>query len=302
MLQTVILLLFSLGSLMAQVQDYFPLVPGSTWVYRSTNGAGPLTLRLGESLELNGKTYHRLDGYKSTTLLIRRTEEGDFNYWDETSRSEAPFLLFDGKEFSSPATPCDQQGRAELRPIDYSGPIGSSQTARQIRYTPGVCADTGLTSETFVPYLGMVHRTQTSFVGERSHDLVYAQIGGITYLNDAGVSFSIAITPLTAERGTRQMAARLVLNNRTGQKLELQFASGQTYDFVIRDEKGEAVYRWSADKLFTQAQRQLLVKSEEVWQEVFPPTNLRSGIYSVEAMLVNSDGKKFSATASINLP
>ena len=302
MLQTVILLLFSLASLKAQVQDYFPLVPGSTWVYRSTDGAGPLTLRLGESLELNGKTYHRLEGYKSTTLLIRRTEEGNFNYWDESSRSEAPFLLFDGKEFSSPATPCAQQGRADLRPIEYNGPIGSSQMALRIRYTPGYCADTGLTSETYVPYLGMVHRTQTSFVGERSHDLVYAQIGGITYLNDTGVSFSIALTPLTPGRAMRQIAARLVLNNRTGQNLELQFATGQTYDFVLRNEKNETVYRWSADKFFTQAQRRLLVKGEEVWPEVFPATNLPSGIYSVEGLLVNSDGKKFSATASINLP
>lgn len=100
----------------------------------------------------------------------------------------------------------------------------------------------------------------------------------------------------------RQMAARLVLNNRTGQNLELQFATGQTYDFVLRNEKNETVYRWSADKLFTQAQRRLLVKGEEVWQEVFPATNLPSGTYSVEAMLVNIDGKKFSATASVNLP
>ena len=147
MLQIVILLLFSLASLKAQVPDYFPLVPGSTWVYRSTDGAGPLTLRLGESLELNGKTYHRLEGYKSTTLFVRQTDEGNFIYWDETSRNEAPFLLFDGKEYSSPATPCNQQGRAELRPTHYKGPIGSSQTARLIRYTPGFCADTGLTRD-----------------------------------------------------------------------------------------------------------------------------------------------------------
>ena len=55
--------------------------------------------------------------------------------------------------------------------MDYKGPIGSSQTARLIRYAPGICADTGLTSETFIPYLGMVRRTQTSFIGERSQDL-----------------------------------------------------------------------------------------------------------------------------------
>ena len=302
MKQTVILFLFSLGSLVAQVQDYFPLVPGSTWVYRSSNGAGPLTMRLGESLELNGKTFHRLQGYAPTTLLIRQTEEGNFHSWDEITRSEVPFLLFDGKDFSSPATACEQKGRAELRPVDYKGPIGSSQTARQIRYTPGVCADTGLTSETFVPYLGMVRRTQTSFVGERSQDLVYAQIGGITYLNDAGVSFSIALTVFTAEKGKNQIAARLVLNNRTDQKLELQFSSGQTYDFVVRNEKGEEMYRWSADRMFTQEQRKLTVKGEEVWQDVFPATNLPPGIYSVEGLLVNSEGKKFSATAAITLP
>ena len=100
----------------------------------------------------------------------------------------------------------------------------------------------------------------------------------------------------------KQISARLVLNNRTGQKLELQFATGQSYDFVVRNDKNETVYRWSAGKLFTQEQRQLLVNGEEVWQAALPASNLRPGSYSVEGFLVNSDGKKFSATASINLP
>jgi hypothetical protein len=217
--------------------------------------------------------------------------------WDDSRKSEIPFLLFDSNEFSSVAGPCRQNGQAEQRDSEYKGPLGSSNTARVIRYSGGLCADAGLTREIFIPYLGMVQRAETSLVGERTLDLVYAQIGGMTYLNEAGVSFSISLTALPD-----QIAVKLILQNRTDRELDLQFNSSQTYDLILRNEKGETVYRWSADKIFLQAQRQLSVKVEEVWQEVLPAKALSPGNYSIEGLLVNSDGRKFAATATVKLP
>ncbi len=300
MKQSFILLLLSLVGLVGSAQDYFPLVPGSSWVYRQTSGLGgisPLTIRLGEPAVLNGTTYHRLQGYLAKDVLIRREDNGNFVYWDEASRAEAAFLLFDGIEFRSYVSPCGQSGKFDGRPSAYKGPVGQFEDARTIRYTPGMCADLGLTSEIFVANLGLVRRSQTSFTGERSIDLVYAQIGGITYLNDAGVSFLIAVTWLG-----REVAARLVLNNRGEAPLSLQFNSGQIYDFILRDENGKEVHRWSADKLFPQALKRLDVKGEEVWQVTFDPGKLPGGVYSVEGLLVNADGKRFSATANLTLP
>jgi hypothetical protein len=45
----------------------------------------------------------------------------------------------------------------------------------------------------------------------------------------------------------------LHITNRSDSTVELQFPSGQLYDFVIRDPAGREVWRWGADRMFTQA-------------------------------------------------
>jgi hypothetical protein len=299
MKQNVFLFLFSLGSLMAQVQDYFPLVPGSTWVYRSSNGAGPLTLRLGPTSQFAEQHYYRLDGYASRPVWVRSNGQGGLLQWDEKTNAERAFLLFDGAEYGASGTPnCDQRARAETKDVSYKGPIGASETARVVRYFGGICSDAGLTQEVFVPNLGLVQRTETSIIGERSVELVYAQIGGITYLSEAGVQFSMSLTLLP----DRNIAVRLVLHNRTERNLVLGFSSGQQYDFEVRNEQGESVYRWSATRAFIQAASSLVIRGEEVWQDVIESKNLRPGNYTVEGLLTPSDRSRYSVISSINLP
>jgi hypothetical protein len=41
--------------------------------------------------------------------------------------------------------------------------------------------------------------------------------------------------------------------NASASKIEVHFASGQTHEFVVLDESGREVWRWSADRMFTQA-------------------------------------------------
>lgn len=282
---------------MAQVQDYFPLVPGSTWMYRSTNGLQPLTLRLGEPVVLGGQQYLPLDGYAASRLFVRSTDGPVIQYWDETAKRADVFLDFTGRDFASVQGQCKQLGNSADRDMDYTGPVGTSRTARAIRYSPGICADTGLTREVFVPYLGMVQRAETSIIGERTLDLVYAQIGGITYIQEPNIGFTISQTVLD-----KNLAVKLILQNRTDKDLVLDFNSGQTFDFRIWDTRGEVVYTWSSTRLFPYATRRLQVRGEESWHELIPVDMLRPGLYSIEGFLVNSDGTKYSATASFNLP
>ena len=297
MRQSVFLFLFSLGSLLAQVQDYFPLVPGSIWMYRSTNGLQPLTMRVGEAAERGGQVFYPLEGYAPSRLLVRNAGDGLYTYWDETAKQAAPFLYFDGQQFDSVLGECKQQGTADTRDSDYKGPVGTSRTARAIRYTPGACADAGLTREVFVPYLGMVQRAETSITGERTLDLIYAQIGGITYIQEPNISFTISQTVLD-----KNLAVKLVLQNRTDKDLVLDFRSGQIFDFRIWDTRGEVIYTWSSTRLFPQVIQRLQVRGEEAWHELIPVDMLRPGLYSIEGYLVNSDGTKYSASASFNLP
>jgi hypothetical protein len=49
---------------------------------------------------------------------------------------------------------------------------------------------------------------------------------------------------------TAKMKAKLTVRNVTDKGIELEFHSGQQYDFIIRDAKGKELIRWSADMGF----------------------------------------------------
>jgi len=56
----------------------------------------------------------------------------------------------------------------------------------------------------------------------------------------------------------------LDVRNNTKRMIELNFADGQTHDFVVQDASGKEVWRWSASRMFTQAMQNDLVKGKEV--------------------------------------
>ena len=56
----------------------------------------------------------------------------------------------------------------------------------------------------------------------------------------------------------------LDVRNNTKKMVELQFASGKTYEFVVTDAGGKEVWRWSAGRMFTQGMQNKLVKSRDV--------------------------------------
>ncbi len=56
---------------------------------------------------------------------------------------------------------------------------------------------------------------------------------------------------------------KLDVRNNTKKMIELRFADGQTHDFVVQDASGKEVWRWSADRMFTQALQNKLVKASE---------------------------------------
>lgn len=290
-------LLFSLLSLTLHAQDLFPLVPGSQWVYRGSFAGESMSIRVGAERQIQGRTYHEVSGYTSETLLVRQSEKGIYVYWDDKAKQDALLIHFDGVEFASPASDCQLQGKAEGRPVSYEGPLGKFDNATQVRFFGGICADTGTTSEIYLPNAGMLRRTVTSFTGERRFDLVYAQIGGVTYLSDAQISFGVSVTVLSPE----QLAARLVLANRSGANLVLDFASGQRYDFQVKDARGEVIYTWSATRLFPAVTGQEIVKDELVWTETFSAGNLRPGQYTLEGRVANSDPKRYSASVGFEI-
>lgn len=55
----------------------------------------------------------------------------------------------------------------------------------------------------------------------------------------------------------------LHVTNTASEPLEVRFSSGQTYDFTILDSAGVEVWRWSADRMFTQALQTRTVAADQ---------------------------------------
>jgi hypothetical protein len=77
--------------------------------------------------------------------------------------------------------------------------------------------------------------------------------------------------------------------NATPKSVEVNFASGQAYDFVVVDSVGREVWRWSADRIFTQSVRnKLLGKGDAISaSEKWSPS--KAGKWTAIAQLTSSN-------------
>lgn len=55
----------------------------------------------------------------------------------------------------------------------------------------------------------------------------------------------------------------LSVANNTKEAVELRFASSQTHDFKVLNSRGETVWQWSKDRMFTQAMQSKVVKPQD---------------------------------------
>ena len=78
----------------------------------------------------------------------------------------------------------------------------------------------------------------------------------------------------------------LHVTNRADKNLELMFPSGQTHEFVVTDDTGHEVWRWSEGRMFTQAlQSRLLAGAETASYEESWQPGTRTGRFTVVATL-----------------
>jgi hypothetical protein len=85
---------------------------------------------------------------------------------------------------------------------------------------------------------------------------------------------------------------RLVFHvtNRSDRAVEITFPSGQRYDFAVLDSAGREVWRWSADRMFTQAlQTQRLAPNETMSFDEQWNAGGRTGRHTAVAQLRSSD-------------
>ena len=78
----------------------------------------------------------------------------------------------------------------------------------------------------------------------------------------------------------------LDLTNATKKNLELEFPSGQEYEFAVMDSSGREVYRWGKERMFTQSlQNRLLDGGETMRFEEHAKQSLPNGSYVAVATL-----------------
>ena len=305
-----------------QAANYFPLTVGNSWTYTMEGRAasGSVTVDVTESVEAAGREYFRLEGFTPRPALVRLDDQGRLLEFRPDSGNARLWYHFGAAEgtawMSELPHPC--LGAAELasRGARVEVPAGNFVDALVIRYGATNCADAGIREEVFAPNIGLLRRTETTIAGPRTMALTEARIG-TRVIRFSAVSFTLSIDqpaytpnlmpPVTPDRAVPVLRARMTIRNDTNLPLRLDFPSGQRFDLVIRDSKGQEIYRWSATRLFTQEMGTLeLSPGEKTYSAEVPlgqPEDqpLPPGRYQAEAWLTTVEPSAYRASVGFEV-
>ena len=119
--------------------------------------------------------------------------------------------------------------------------------------------------------------------GPRPH--AASEVPAATVANSSKTGAPLASSLTVSVDGGVKLAFHIT--NTTQKSMELQFSSGQTHDFSVLDASGRELWRWSSDRMFTQAlQTRMLGPGETLtFQESW--ANAPAGTYTVVATLTS---------------
>lgn len=296
-MKSVLLFVVSLCAFGAGPADYFPLQSGNQWIYKSAGTAAPQLVSIGGVAEFGGRSYVAYTGFGGV-MWLRSDASGNVYAYDTDQKAER--TLIDTAGQVGPAGPCAQTGRVVSTNAQYSGPIGTFRDGVvEVRYDPGTCADAGVLSELYLPYVGLLQRTVTTIAGPRTYDLVYARVG-VMVATAAETSFTLALDGSTHFQGS-PVTARIAVRNSGLNPIRLNFTSGQEFDVTVHNQAGEVVYQWSADKAFTQALHSIDVLGELNWAAVLSVEKLPAGSYRAEAKLTTAGRTDWTASVPLTI-
>jgi len=282
--------------------EFLPLETGNEWVYRDSLGAA-FQVRIGTPAVIDGNVYHRLIGYATQALWVRKAQDGAIYVRDEENGRDVIFLSFEpfeGGWFYAPYRPCEQEGQVQLRRAQFEGPAGRIDEALRVRFRSFGCADAGVEEELFAENIGMLRRTVSTIAGPRTAQLVYARVGNLTLKTGQGASFDLRLS--VPDAPDRVIRADLRLNVTGPLPLLLTYPSSQEYEMVLKDAEGTVLWRWSDGRFFEQAERTVsLGPGSRLTSEEIPAPD-KDGIYSLEAWITAGESKReFAASARFEL-
>lgn len=273
---------------------YLPLEEGNLWLYHGRGGS--FSIEAVRSGEFSGNRYFLVRGLAGDgQAWVRNDGEGRILKWDERDRQERVLLdsaAPEGVPYESAMDPCSPQARIESRQANYSGPVGEFDRALRVSYRPGPCMDAGLTEEHWLPWVGLLRRARTTIAGPREYDLVYARLGGITYVRAPETGFSLSLSPMGDV-----LLARITVRHALAWPLTLHFSSSQRFDILAYDSNGKEIYQWSRGRAFLTVMGEEQIRGEKTWTAEIPIAEWPKGEYAIKAWLTPMEGHAWSATA-----
>jgi hypothetical protein len=117
--------------------------------------------------------------------------------------------------------------------------------------------------------------------GPRSHTSAVAARPAVAA--DSAVTAAVRVD---AAPGSRTVRFALSVTNGTSKRIELNFPSGRTHDFVVLDATGREVWRWSDGRMFTQLMKNRMVEARDIvtFDERWPAPP-SAGRYTLVAVL-----------------
>jgi hypothetical protein len=96
---------------------------------------------------------------------------------------------------------------------------------------------------------------------------------------------------ISVQRTESSISFALQVVNTSKKRVEINFPSGQTYDFVVVDSVGREMWRWGSDRMFTQSLRNKLLSAGErlEFQESLKARTLPPGRYIARATLTSTN-------------
>ena len=276
--------------------DIFPLATGNTWTYKDARFGQTFSIKVGLPFFINERVYYSLTGYTEAKQLVRLDDRGQLVYLDEDRQVEVPltsFEPFEGGWWDAPDRTCADWGQTLVKRATHEGPAGTFNNVLEVRYRTFTCADAGVQMEQYAENVGMVRRVKQSFAGPVTFDLVSARVGKLRLDSVPGGQFKVNVEP-----STDQLAITMTLE--TPEAVNLWFPSGQDYDLLIFDSNGRGIWRWSIDKTFLQALRQ--VSLGPLWTVTVKAPRPAAGSYLVSAWLTTlGDVPLYAATTPLTL-
>lgn len=168
--------------------------------------------------------------------------------------------------------------RVAEKGLQVTTAAGTFSDCVRLSFSGGGCSDAGLLNAWFAKGIGLVKWEEKNIAGPVSSELVAGNIGGVAYpaapaaALDVGATLSeyeayINLMPsVGGPRPPKTVEAYITVENRSGSDISFTFNSGQSFEVRVVNSSGTTVSRWSRGRFFTQAIRQVTLKSGERWQ------------------------------------